>query len=146
MSHPDREQMIKAMAEAQEAGQPLPGPAASEAPAPLPIDWSTEPNPAAANGLQLSHTPTEFAMLFTDMAMFPGRYAADGQTGNERARVVSSLRVHPDVYFQMLCVMASNWNKFVETHVPPQMRQPRFKLLDAGEMQLYGIKAPKEEG
>lgn len=142
---------VQAAAEAQ--GQGAPGQGAGgqgapqqELPEPLPIDWTTEPTPASANGLQITHQPTEFAMLFTDMAMFPGRNAVDGQTGHERARVVSSLRVHPDVYFQMLCIMASNWNRFVEANVPPQMRQPRFKLLDAGELQLYGIKPPKEDG
>ncbi len=111
----------------------------------LPIDWSTEPTPAAANGIQVLHTPAQFALLFTDMAAFPGRLAPDNQPGKEQARVVSSLRVDPDTYFQMLCVLASNWNKYVEQHVPAQMRQPRFKLLDAGELQLYGIKKPASE-
>lgn len=156
MSDPNRERMmeaIQAAARAREAGEGAAAgaPAANAAqptaqPEALPIDWSTEPTPAAANGVQVLHTPQEFAMLFTDLAMFPGRNAADGRVGGERARVVGSLRMHPDTYFQMLCVMASNWNKFVEAHVPPQMRQPRFKLLDAGDMQLYGIKPPKEEG
>ncbi len=140
---------IQAAAAAQEAGEPLPAggpsPEGQRLPDPLPIDWTTEGPPAAANGVQVLHTPQEFAVLFTDMAMFPGRNAADGQTGHERARVVGSLRMHPDTYFQALMVMASNWNKFVEAHVPPQMRQPKFKLLDAGDLQLYGIKAPKED-
>jgi len=157
MSKEQREAMRRAIEEAaraQEQGETIPGaapptqaftPPQSHAPEPLPIDWTTEPTPAAANGAQVLHTAQEFALLFTDMAMFPGRNAADGKTGSERARVVSSLRMHPDTYFQMLCVLTSNWNKFVEANVPPQMRQPRFKLLDAGEMQLYGIKAPTEE-
>lgn len=147
--HPDRERMIEAIQAAADAQERSDGSATSEGqpkPEALPIDWSTEPTPAAANGVQVLHTPQQFALLFTDMAMFPGRYAPDGAAGNERARVVGSLRMDPDTYFQALCVMASNWNKFVEANVPPQMRQPRFKLLDAGEAQLYGIKPPKEEG
>ena len=81
--------------------------------------------------------------LPTDHAPFPGRNAIDHKAGNERARVVASLRMDPDTYFQALSVMASNWNRFVEAHVPPQMRQPRFKLIDAGDMQLHGFK-PEE--
>ncbi|MGE0790278.1 MAG: hypothetical protein AB7S26_31675 [Sandaracinaceae bacterium] len=140
------EQAARGEASAEPSAQPPPNApnAQPEQPA-LPIDWSTEPAPVAANGIQVLHTPHQFAVLFTDMAMFPGRNAADGRTGSERARVVSSMRIDPETYFQALCVMASNWNKFVETNVPKQMRQPRFKLLDAGELQLYGIKPPKPE-
>jgi len=112
-------------------------------PAP-PIDWSTEPTPASANGLQIMHLPTEFALFFTDMTPFPGRRSPDGTTGNERAVIVGSYRVHPDTFFQMLCVMASNWNRFASTMIDPRMRQPKFKLLDAGDMQLEGIAKPSD--
>jgi hypothetical protein len=111
----------------------------------LPIDWSTEPMPAAANGLQVLATPAQFALVYTDMAPFPGRLAADGKAGHERARVVGSLRLTPDVYFQALCAMANSWNRFVLESVDPRMRQPRFKLIDSGELQLFGIKPPQQE-
>jgi hypothetical protein len=141
----DEEELQETMREAMRArGAEMPADGAARAEA-LPIDWSTEPTPAAANGAQVLHGPTQFALLFTDMAMFPGRNAPGGEVGKERARVVASLRLDPDTYFQTLCVLASNWNKFVETHVDPRMRQPRFKLIDAGEAQLYGIKKPKDD-
>ncbi|AUX21281.1 uncharacterized protein SOCEGT47_017620 [Sorangium cellulosum] len=137
----DAESAIKAMQEAMKAS----GAATPAEPGAMPIDWSTEATPAAANGVQVLHSPRQFAVVFTEHAPFPGRNAPDGRAGAERARVVSSLRLDPEMYFQALCVMASNWNRFVEAHIPPQMRQPRFKLLDAGDGQLYGIKRPKEE-
>jgi hypothetical protein len=123
---------------------PPPGDAAPEA---LPIDWSTEPRPTYANGAQILHTPREFAFLFTDMVAFPGRLSPDGKPGGERASVVASLRMTPDVFFQMLCVFASNWNRFANEVIDPRMRRPRFKLIDAGEMQLDGLpkKPPAEE-
>lgn len=105
----------------------------------LPIDWSTEPRPAYANGAQVAHSAREFAVLFTDAVSFPGRYAPDGRAGSERAAVVASLRMTPDVFFQMLCVFASNWNRFANEMIDPRMRRPRFKLIDAGELQLEGL-------
>lgn len=137
---------VEAATQKMRGSAPTPG-AFSNPPAdePLPIDWSTEPTPAAANGVQCLHTRAQFALLFTDLALFPGRNSPDGTAGNERARVVSSLRMDPDTYYQALCVMASNWNRFVEAHVPPQMRQPRFKLIDAGDNQLYGFKPKRDE-
>ncbi|HBQ14060.1 MAG TPA: hypothetical protein DEF51_23995 [Myxococcales bacterium] len=130
-------EQVKAAADAARSNEQ-----ADQRPA-MPIDWSTEPTPAAANGVQVLHAPRQFAVVFTDHAPFPGRNAIDHKAGNERARVVASLRMDPDTYFQALSVMASNWNRFVEAHVPPQMRQPRFKLIDAGDMQLHGFK-PEE--
>jgi len=106
---------------------------------PLPIDWSTEGTPAYANGMQILHRASEFALVFTDMAAFPGRLSPDGRAGNERAAVVASLRITPDAFFQMLCVMTSNWNRYIGAVTDARMRQPRFKLLDAGELQLDGL-------
>jgi hypothetical protein len=111
----------------------------------LAIDWSTEGTPAYANGMQILHRATEFALLFTDMAAFPGRLAPDGRAGNERAAVVASLRIAPDAFFQMLCVMASNWNRYIGAVTDARMRQPRFKLIDAGEMQLEGVPPPPKD-
>jgi hypothetical protein len=101
-----------------------------------PIDWSTEPTPVFANGLQILHRATDFAVIFTDHTPFPGRHAAGRQAGAERATVVCSLRTHPAAFFQMVCAMASNWNRFATTMIDPRMRQPRFRLFDAGELQL----------
>ncbi len=130
------------MSDPREPTAPAPAPAAEaapEAPDGLPIDWSTEPRPAYANGAHVVHTPREFAMIFTDLAGFPGRLAPDGKAGRERAAVVASLRMTPDVYFQMLCVLASNWNRFANELIDPRLRRPRFKLLDAGDAQLDGV-------
>ena len=59
----------------------------------LPIDWSTEPAPVAANGVQVLGSPTQMALIFTDMVPFPGRLAKDDAVGEERARIVASLRL-----------------------------------------------------
>ena len=122
--------------------EPSPGAAAATKPESLPIDWSTEPRPVYANGAQVAHSQRDFAVLFTDAAPFPGRYSPDGQAGNERAAVVASLRMTPDVFFQMLCVFASNWNRFANEMIDPRMRRPRFKLIDAGDLQLEGLPKP----
>jgi hypothetical protein len=116
---------------------------AQEADESLPIDWSTEPVPAYANGAQIAHTPREFSMIFTELAPFPGRRAEFNVPGKERAAIVGSVRMTPDVFFQMLCVFASNWNKFANELIDPRMRRPRFKLLDAGDVQLDGVPKPK---
>lgn len=135
---------------------PAPEPPADPAPAPpspalgapgggMPVDWSTEPTPTYANGLQVAYSVQDFALLFTELTRFPGRLAPGNQPGKERARVAASLRINPEAYFQMLCVMASTWNQFVGEVVDPRMRQPKFKLLDAGDMQLDGL-SPKQRG
>ncbi len=111
----------------------------------LGVDWSTEPPPAYANGLQLACSDQDFALLFTELTRFPGRLAPGNQKGQERARVAASLRVHPDVFFQMLCLMASSWNQCVSETADPRLRQPKFKLLDAGELQLRGL-SEKQRG
>lgn len=145
----DEQELMEAMrAAVEKRGGAIPSAAeggAPNGPAALPIDWSTEPTPAAANGAQVLHTAQQFALLFTDMASFPGRNSERGEVGQERARVVASVRIDPSTYFQVLASMASNWNKYVEAHVPPQMRQPRFKLVDAGELQLHGFEPPKDD-
>lgn len=111
----------------------------------LEIDWSTEPPPAYANGLQLACASQEFSLVFTDMVRFPGRLAVGNKSGAERARVSASLRVNPDVFFQMLCVMTSSWNRFITEAADSRMRQPKFKLLDAGDAQLEGL-SEKQRG
>ncbi len=111
--------------------------AAAAAGGTLPVDWSTEPTPAYANGGHVVHTPRDFAVLFTELAPFPGR--GSGEAGRELAKIVASLRMTPDIYFQMLCMLTSNWNKFAAEMIDPRMRKPRFKLLDAGDVQLEGI-------
>ncbi len=108
-------------------------------PEPLAIDWSTEPTPAYVNGAHVIHTPSEFSIVFTEMNGFPGRLAPDGEVGHERAAVVASIRANPTVFFEMLCVFASNWNKFATDMIDPRMRKPRFKLLDAGDYQLDNL-------
>jgi hypothetical protein len=111
----------------------------------LPIAWETEPPPVYTNGAHVVHSPTEFAVLFTEMSAFPGRHAENGKVGQERAMIAASLRTNPTVFFEMLCVFASNWNKFANEYIDPRMRRPRFKLIDAGEFQLEGLPPSKSE-
>ncbi|MEM9191237.1 MAG: hypothetical protein AAGF12_18845 [Myxococcota bacterium] len=111
----------------------------------LRIDWSTEPTPAYVNGAHVVHTPSEFAVVFTDMVGFPGRLSPDGEPGNEHAAIAASIRANPTVYFEMLCVFASNWNRFANELIDPRMRKPRFKLIDAGEYQLEGLPEKNNE-
>ena len=114
------------------------------APEALPIDWSTEPTAAYVNGAHVVHSPSEFAVLFTEMSAFPGRHSATGEAGDERAAVAASIRTNPTVFFEMLCVFTSNWNRYANEMIDPRMRRPRFKLLDAGEFQLEGLPPSKD--
>ncbi|MGE0324473.1 MAG: hypothetical protein AB7K71_37485 [Polyangiaceae bacterium] len=137
----DESQSEEAPPESAKAPKAQPA-AATQEPA---IDWSTEPVPAYSNGLQLASSPEGFALVFLEHTRFPGRLAPGNQAGQERARIAASLRVNPELFFQMLSLMASNWNQFVNEYVDPRMRQPKFKLLDAGDAQLQGL-SEKQKG
>lgn len=108
------------------------------------VDWSDEPKPVYANGAQLVHTASEFAMCFTEFASIAGRRAKEGGEV-PRARVVSSVRVHPEIFFQFVVACASNWNKFVNRFSPPGSKPPKFKLIGSGNLQLEGLEPPGED-
>ena len=97
------------------------------------IDWSDEPMPVYANGAQIIHSHREFAIGFTDFAPFAGRrpkpYPPRQGEVHERARVVSSIRLTPDVFFQLIAAGTQNWNKFVETYAPPGQQLPTFQMV-----------------
>lgn len=116
-------------------GQP-PQPEAVE----IEIDWSDEPVPVYANGAQIIHSHREFAIGFTDFAPFTGRrpkpYPPRQGEVHERARVVSSVRLTPDVFFQLMVAGTQNWNKFVDTFAPSTGQQmPKFELVNPGAPQ-----------
>lgn len=98
------------------------------------IDWSDEPIPVYTNGAQIVHSHREFAVAFTEFAPFAGRRPSpypprQGEVA-ERARVVSAVRLTPDVFFQLIAAGASNWNKFVDTHGGPLAeKMPKFQLV-----------------
>lgn len=104
----------------------------------LPVDWSTEPAPAYANGAHVVHTPREFAVVFDDTVPFPGRLAQPEDPSGTRGRIVASLRLAPDAFFQVVCALASSWNRFAATYLEGQATRPRFVLVDAGAMKLDG--------
>ncbi|MGE0789875.1 MAG: DUF3467 domain-containing protein [Sandaracinaceae bacterium] len=105
------------------------------------LDWSSEPGAAYANGAQVLNTQREFSIVFTEFAPFPGRGGAPLDQP-PRAKIVSSVRVTPDVFFQLAAAMASNWNKFVNQFGDPRQPNPKFKLIGAGQMQLEGLEPP----
>jgi len=114
------------------------------------IDWSDEPVPVYSNGAQIVHTHREFSVAFTEFAPFTGRrpspYAPRPGEVHERARVVSAVRLTPDVFFQLMAAGASNWNKFVDTYGGPMAeKMPKFELVGGeGVPQLdHAPSAPK---
>lgn len=107
------------------------------------VDWSDEPPTVYANGAQLTHSQTEFAMVFTEFAGFDGRRARD-PGGPPRARVVSSVRLHPDTYFQFVVACASNWNKFINSISQPGSAPPKFQLNNLEGVQLEAVEPPSE--
>ena len=112
------------------------------------IDWGDEPVPVYSNGAQVVHTHREFAIAFTEFAPFQGRRAKpypprQGEV-SERARVVTSVRMTPDVFFQLIAAGAQNWNKFVEGYGGPMKEgMPRFEVR--GGEPIAGV-PPAEEG
>ncbi len=120
------------------------GPTTTQGENAIEIDWEGEPPPIYANGAQLLHTLTEFSICFTEFAGFLGRHSRTGDDA-PRARVVSSVRVHPDVFFQFVIACASNWNKFVNRISPEGTKPPKFKLISAGNLQLEGLEPPGED-
>ncbi|MFK7990277.1 MAG: DUF3467 domain-containing protein [Sandaracinaceae bacterium] len=106
------------------------------------IDWSDEPTPAYANGAQILNSQREFAVVFTDFVGFPGRGNAPVNQA-PRAKIVSNVRLTPDVFFQLAAACASNWNKYVNRFGDPRVRTPKFKVVGGGEFQLEGIESPE---
>ena len=107
------------------------------------VDFTDEPPPVYANGAQMVHSQTEFSLFFTEFAALEGRRSAAGGRA-PRARVVSSVRLHPDFFFQFVVACASNWNKFANRVFPAGSRPPKFKLIGAGNLQLEGLEPPGE--
>lgn len=105
------------------------------------VDWSTEPPPVYANGAHSVYTQRDFALVFTEIAGFAGRGSAEGSV-QPRARVVGSLRLTPDVFFQCVVTFASAWNKFIQRFGDPHST-PRFKLIGGQGLQLEGLEAPE---
>lgn len=124
-----------AHANEQAAGSAKRGPQVVE------VDWSSEPPPVYANGANAAHTEQEFSLIFTELAPFMGRGSSDGR-GQPRARVVSSVRMAPQVFFHLVVSFASNWNKFVLRYGDAH-NTPRFKLIGGHGYQLEGLEAPE---
>lgn len=128
--------------EGNDSGAAEPKRRAAEQGAPeVDIDWSSEPVPAYANGAHAVHTQHEFSLFFTDLVLLPGRGSAAGRT-EPRARVVGSVRLTPELFFQTVATLASNWNRFVQRFGDPR-NTPRFKLVGARGYQLEGLEAPE---
>jgi hypothetical protein len=108
------------------------------------LDWNDEPPVLYANGAQVLNSRREFAILFTEFVAFAGRGGVESDRP-PKAKIVSNLRVTPDVFFQLAAAFASNWNKFVNRFGDPRAKSPKFKLIGAGQMQLEGLEPPGSE-
>lgn len=117
----------------------MPGPAQEQIT--IEIDWSDEPVPGYANGAQILNSQREFAIVFTDFVGFAGRGGAPLDRP-PRAKIVSNVRMTPDVFFQLAAACASNWNKFVNRFGDPAARSPKFKVIGGGSFQLEGLEPP----
>lgn len=123
-------------------GTPVPTGPSEPTPLIIEIDWSDEPTPVYANGAQILNSQREFAIVFTDFAGFAGR----GNVPNDhppKAKIVSNVRLTPDVFFQLAAACASNWNKYVNRFGESEALSPKFKLIGGGNMQLEGLE-PRE--
>jgi len=107
------------------------------------IDWSDEPPTIYVNGAQCLHSQREFSVVLTDYAPFPGRGAPPGYQ-QPKAKVQASVRMTPDVFFQLAAVFASNWNVYVNQFGAEGSPRPKFRIEGAEGMQLEGLDAPQE--
>ena len=134
-------------AEDPPAGAPSPTPNTAAAPEQIIIelDWSDEPVPVYANGAQILNSQREFAIVFTDFVGFAGRGGAPNDKP-PKAKIVSNVRLTPDVFFQLAAACASNWNRYVNRFGDPRARNPKFKIIGGGTMQLEGLEPGSPEG
>ena len=105
------------------------------------LDWSDEPPPVYANGAQILNSQREFAIVFTDFVGFGGRGGARPDQP-PKAKIVSNVRLTPDVFFQLAAACASNWNQYVNRFGDPRARNPKFKVIGGGAFQLEGLEPP----
>ncbi|MCC6877447.1 MAG: DUF3467 domain-containing protein [Sandaracinaceae bacterium] len=108
------------------------------------IDWDKEPEPVYSNGAQILNSQREFALVFTDFVAFGGRGGVPLDQP-PKARPVASIRMTPDVFFQLAAAAASNWNKYVNRFGDPRVRTPKFKVINGGDFQLEGLEPPGQE-
>src|SRR5438552_6747841 len=71
------------------------------------IHWETEPNAVFVDHGALYARADSFALLLCALA--PER-----RDGKPRARIVSSVRMTPQSYMNVLTAMASTWNRWTE--------------------------------
>lgn len=102
------------------------------------VDWSDEPAPVYANGAQILNSQREFALVLTDFVAFAGRGGVPADRP-PKAKIVSNVRMTPDVFFQIAAACASNWNKFVDRYGEPGQKAPKFKLTGDAGVQLEAI-------
>jgi len=76
--------------------------------------WDTEPPAVYANFAQVQCRGEEFAMVFASFSP-EGPVPVPGEKLNAvNARIVSSVRLTPQTYFNLIQAMTRNWNRFVE--------------------------------
>jgi hypothetical protein len=100
------------------------------------VDWASEDTPAYVNGARVLCSAEDVAMVFTEFQKFAGRGALPGSVA-PRERVVSSLRMTPNTFFQVMASFASTWNQYVLEHEKPDL-VPRFKLIGPPNIQIAG--------
>jgi hypothetical protein len=100
------------------------------------VDWSTEETPAFVNGARVLCSGEDVALVFTEFQNFSGRAALPGGVA-PRERVVSSLRMTPSTFFQIMASFASTWNQYVLENEKPDV-VPRFKLIGPPNVKLAG--------
>jgi hypothetical protein len=76
--------------------------------------WETEPPAVYANFAQVQCRGEEFALVFASFSP-EGPVPVPGEKLNAvNARIVSSVRLTPQTYFNLIQAMTRNWNRFVE--------------------------------
>jgi len=102
------------------------------------LDWSDEPRPTYATGVQVVATPRDVALFFVDFAAAKGRGGA-APDEPPKAKVVGTVRVTPDVLFELAFNLASAWNEYANATGDPGRPQPKYKLMSAGGRQVRGL-------
>ena len=61
----------------------------------VPVDWSSEPLPVFANVVHVAHSEHEFALIFGEIAPFPGRGGGSAHRHADARIVAAEKLYHP---------------------------------------------------
>lgn len=101
------------------------------------VDWADEGPSVYANGAAVVANLRDVCVAFHEFQDLPGRGGAPA--GHlPKAKIVATVRMTPEAFFDVVTTLASSWNRMVKEHGDPRERTPKFKLIGSTR-QLEGL-------